>query len=80
MPPLIKSLLGIAWEAVANLCDIFAKTLIRSQRMHFHVFLGLVDPPSCWMSPARVRKNFRDGSSFLGETWRARALIAANFD
>ena len=45
----------------------FVKTLIRSQRMYFRAFVY-------------VSKNSRDASSFPGQTWRARKLIAANFN
>ena len=48
---------SISPERLLQICITFATTLIRPQRMHFHIFLGfigLVDPPSCWMSSVHV--------------------------
>ena len=42
----------------------FEKTLVRPQRMHFHMILDLVDPSSCAMSSVHDSKNSRDGPSF----------------
>ena len=76
----VFALLGIAWEMVTNSRDIrkdldkvaenALPRILRFGTSRPAILLDVTRP--------RLKKNFRDAPSFLDQTWRARALIAAN--